>query len=247
MLIISSVGSISVRFRTAITYYAERGNEYVMLSDRGHTYLIDNSYGNHSSGKMAASFISAHYLTNVDSVVITHIHENQDMYLRMLCSKIKVKYVYVPATMDENPLLLERIEKIANAYNIKLLTYQPTEAFALGESEILVWERFSAEEGRDAFGFSIQSHDTTFCLASSDYTKTPPSQTVLAHLLEADVYVVSSHEGMRQKPGPLPITDELKHIVVPSQNIPLLWDNFGDNNDILERIICDNLFYFDLD
>lgn len=203
-LVVGSVGYTSLRFRltpfTAVALDVGQGQS-VILSSQGKTALIDcggNSYDD--PGDVCADYLNARGETRVDTLVLTHYHEDHTGGLAALFRRLEVGRVVLPA-MDHDEDRQVEILALAAREGAEVTWLAEDSELTLGQMALQLYAPLGGgganEEGLSALVGVGDFH----MLLTGDMTTTVEKRLVISHDLPRCQVLVAGHHGSRYATG----------------------------------------------
>lgn len=157
--------------------------------------VIDVSDGNLPNIAEAASFPGDALYTEIENIVITHLHNTCKSSLPSILSENIVRNLYIPYT-DEYSLLCDDIRNICDGHQVKLHVFRPGDELSLTEnvSFHLYEYEYIKRSVQPMVRFDLQLSDTLFTYLSSSYSELHPEEKI-----DADIVFLGDHGPLYKK------------------------------------------------
>ncbi len=112
-------------------------NDGIVVTYGERALLIDITAGGYSTLRRGALVSKPLYCTEIEAVMLTHLHSKHIESLEKLWKREMVRQIWVP---DEDTETAYRLYEKAAAAGVEIVTYTPGEVLSFGEAQIVTYE-----------------------------------------------------------------------------------------------------------
>ena len=112
-------------------------NDGLVIAEGEKVLLVDISSGGYSVLRRGATTSEAFYATEIEAVMLTHLHSKHIETLEKLWNRNMVRQVWIP---EEDSKTAYQLYERADAAGVKIVTYTPGETLSFGKTKIITYE-----------------------------------------------------------------------------------------------------------
>lgn len=152
-----------------VTAVRAEKNDIIVITSGEDTLLIDNSAGSSSIFRQGTAASQASYSTEIEAVMLTHLHKKHLSSLEKLWNQQMVRQIWVPDADTE--ICYQLYEKAANA-GIKIVTYTPGETLSFGNADIITYEsKYLERSVQPIVRLDIEANNQRMVYLGASYTE----------------------------------------------------------------------------
>lgn len=189
------LGAYRLFFSEPYAVYLQKGSdcEAVSWNEDGKIVICDISYGGIWGVGAVKSLLFESEATEVDVLVLSHVHEGHADMLSILSEELMIRELYLPEpTEGREGELIRSFTVAAEARRIQVSHYRSGETLRPWSSLALAIDRVSGGE-RDAFLLRMKKQDKEMAYLSSYLPSIRKAETVAAYLRPSHLLIVGSH------------------------------------------------------
>ena len=199
---------------TDITYIHSGNNEYFAVSDRGHHVLVDVSDGSFSKLYSASQKTSEYGYSEIDVLVLTHLHKKHAVSLTKLAAREKVYEVWIPSPLNETERATAlSVVDAAEKAGIKAVIYKSGCNLVLLDNSVMTLDRaYISRSTHPVISISVSGNVNILYLSSSypDYS---------TDYLSSESVIIGTHGPVCKNEYLIPIGDDTSVVSVADEEL----------------------------
>ena len=145
-------------------------NDGIVVTRGEKTLLIDISSGGYSVLRRGANVSQTFYSTEIEAVMLTHLHSRHIETLEKLWNRNMVRQVWIP---KEDTATAYQLYEKADAAGVEIVTYTPGEALSFEGAEIVTYESgFLDRSVQPVIRLDVEASGERLIYLGSAYTET---------------------------------------------------------------------------
>ncbi len=213
---------------TATVDYINSGsNDALLIVSKRKAMLIDFSEGSSTAMYLARYELEGHYLTEIDTLMLTHLHRKHINSVRALFLKCTVGTIVVPSASDKDEeYIIDDLYKLATEYGTKLVLYSQDGEFngKFGDFEIKMPKRTTISRSvHPLLSIKLNHNDTVLAYVGASLWE---NEYALDFVSEADYVIFGTNGPYIKSTVKIPNAELLLYIkdelldFMPSENRP---------------------------
>ena len=205
------LGAQNLFFAEPRAMYCQRGTntEAVAWNEGDRVVVCDLSFGGYYGAEAARALLRRSTATEVDALILTHLHEGHVTMLDLLSEEVMIRTLYLPLWEEEGTVLAFR--EAAELRGIRVIGFGGGESLRLFHHLVLTVER-SEERGHDAFLLRMRSGEREMAYASAHLFSSAERVTPL--LEDARLLIVGAHGAYDAEEREISLGEDSKRTVV---------------------------------
>jgi len=189
---------------TLTAFTTAHGDMFSLRTDKK-SMLIDISDGTLSPMYQSLTVLDNDCVTEVDTLMLTHLHTRHITALRRLCENIMVRNILIPEPVgDSDRAVADRLTELAESLGVSVYTYphEETAVIQFGDSEIMVAAKTMLKRStHPVIGLLFGYDNIQTAYLGSSYTETDRS------VPNADVILLGTHGPIAKKEIPETVSE----------------------------------------